>query len=129
MAKDFRMLVPPREPKHNNNNHRSEPQKMTWIRKKNQYRSEECTLSLQAKQKKRGWYVDNGCPKHMTSDRDKFLTLKKERYGSIFFINDDSAKIIGKGTVRIGNKNSKEKNVLLVEDMKHNHLSVSKMCH
>jgi hypothetical protein len=30
--------------------------------------------------------------------------------------------------VRIGNKNTKEQNVLLVEDMKHNLLSVSQKC-
>jgi hypothetical protein len=64
----------------------------------------------------------------MTGDRDKFLTLQKERDGSVSFGNDDSSKIIGKGTVRIGSKNEKEKNVLLVEDMKHNLLSVSQMC-
>jgi hypothetical protein len=89
MAKDCRITVPPREPQHNNNSHRQEPQKRTWIRKKNQYSNEECTLSLQAKQKKRGWYVDNGCSKHMTGDRDKFLTLRKERDGSLSFGNDD----------------------------------------
>ena len=92
------------------------------------YSNEESTISLQAKKKKRGWYVDSGCSKHMTGDRDRFLTLRKERYGSVSFGNDDSAKIIGKGTVRIGNKNTKEENVLLVEDMKHNLLSVSQMC-
>jgi hypothetical protein len=43
-----------------------------------------------------------------------FVTLIKERYESVFFENDDSTKIIGKGTVRIGNKNTKEENVLLV---------------
>jgi hypothetical protein len=64
----------------------------------------------------------------MTCDRDRFLTLINERDGSVSFGNDDSAKIIGKGTVRIGNKNAKEKNVVLVEDMKHNLLSVSHMC-
>jgi hypothetical protein len=64
----------------------------------------------------------------MTSDRDKFLTLREERDGSVSFGNDDSSKIIGKGTVQIGNKNEKEENVLLVEDMKHNLLSVSQMC-
>jgi hypothetical protein len=64
----------------------------------------------------------------MTGDRDKFLTLQKERDGSVSFGNDDSSKIIGKGTVRIGNKNEKVENVLLVEDMKHNLLSVSQMC-
>jgi hypothetical protein len=64
----------------------------------------------------------------MTGDRDKFLTLRKERDGLVFFKNDDSSKIIRKGTIRIGNKNEKEENVLLVEDMKHDLLSVSQMC-
>jgi hypothetical protein len=50
----------------------------------------------------------------MTGDKDRFLTLRKERYGSISFKNDDSTKIIGKGTVKIGNKNTKKKNVILV---------------
>jgi hypothetical protein len=128
MAKDCKMAVPPREPQQNNNSHRHEPHKSTWIRKKDQYSNEECTLALQAKKKKHGWYVDSGCSKHMTGDRVRFLTLKKERDGSIYFGNNDSTKIIGKGTVIIGNKNTKAENVLLVEDMKHNFLSVSQMC-
>jgi hypothetical protein len=37
-------------------------------------------------------------------------------------------KSLEKGTVQIGNKNEKAENVLLVEDMKHNLLSVSQMC-
>ena len=64
----------------------------------------------------------------MASDRNKFLTLRKERDGSVSFGNDDSTKIIGKGIVRIGNKNTKAENVPLVEDMKHNVLSVSQIC-
>ena len=64
MAKDYRMTFPPREPQQNNNNHIHEPQKRTWIRKNNRYSNEECTLSLQAKKKKHGWYVDSGCSKH-----------------------------------------------------------------
>jgi hypothetical protein len=43
----------------------------------------------------------------MIGDRDRFLTLRKEIDGSVSFENDDLAKIIGKGTVRIGNKNTK----------------------
>jgi hypothetical protein len=128
MAKDCRTTVPPREPQQNNNSHRQEPQKRTWIRKENQYRNKECALALQDKQKKHGWYVDSGCSKHMTGDRERFLTLRKERDGSVSFKNDDSTKIIGKGTDRIGNNNTKEENVLLVEDMKHNILSMSQMC-
>jgi hypothetical protein len=126
MAKDCRMIVPPREPQHNNNSHRQEPQKRTWIRNQNQYSNEECTHALQDKQKKCGWYVDNGYSKHMVGDKDRFLTLIKEKYGSVIsFGNDDSTKSIGKDIVRIGNKNTKEDNVLLLEDMKHNLISVS----
>ena len=60
----------------------------------------------------------------MTGDGDMFLTLRKERDGSVSFENDDLTKIIGKDTVIIGNKNTKAENVLLLEDMKHNILSV-----
>jgi hypothetical protein len=37
-------------------------------------------------------------------------------------------RIIGRGTVKLGSKDATTKNVLLVEDMKHNLLSVSQMC-
>jgi hypothetical protein len=33
VAKNCRMTVPPKEPQQNNNSHRQEPQKTTWIRK------------------------------------------------------------------------------------------------
>jgi hypothetical protein len=99
VAKDCRMTIPHKEPQQNNNSHRQEPQKTTWIRKQDQYSNEECTVALQAKHKKHGWYVDNGCSKHMTGDRDKFLTLRKERNGPVSFKSDNSAKIIGEGTV------------------------------
>jgi hypothetical protein len=51
MAKNCRMTVPPKEPQQS---HKQEPQKTTWIRKQYQYSNEECTIALQAKQKKRG---------------------------------------------------------------------------
>jgi predicted transcriptional regulator len=65
----------------------------------------------------------------MIGDEDRFLTLRKEIDGSISFGNDDSTRIIGKVIVIIGNKDTKEGNVQLVEDMKHNIVSVSKMCY
>jgi hypothetical protein len=64
----------------------------------------------------------------MIGDKDRFIALKKERDGSISFGNDNLARIIGKGTVKIESKDVMEENVLLVEDMKHNLLSVSQMC-
>jgi hypothetical protein len=64
----------------------------------------------------------------MKGDKDMFLTLREERDGSFSFGNDNSTRIIGRGTIKIGSKESKPKNVLLVENMKPNLLSVSKMC-
>jgi hypothetical protein len=64
----------------------------------------------------------------MKSDEDVFLTLRKERYGSISFQNEDSTRIIGTGTIIIRNKDTKEENFMPVEDMKHNILSVIQMC-
>jgi hypothetical protein len=64
----------------------------------------------------------------MIGDKDRFVTLKKERDGLVSFGNDNSTKIIGKGTVKLGSKDAMEENVLLVENMKHNLLSVSQMC-
>jgi transposase InsO family protein len=65
--------------------------------------------------------------KHMTWDKDRFVTLNIENDGSISFGNDNSVKIIGKGTVKLGSKDTMAENVLLVENMKHNLLSVSQM--
>jgi len=73
-------------------------------------------------------YVGSGFSKHMIGDKDKFLTLKNERDGSISFGNDNSAKIIGRGIVNLGNKQVKADNVLQVEDMKHNLLSIIQIC-
>ena len=64
----------------------------------------------------------------MTGDKDRFVTLKKERDGSISFGNDNLAKIIGNDTIKLERKDSMAGNFLLVENMKHNLLSVSQMC-
>jgi hypothetical protein len=63
----------------------------------------------------------------MTGDQDKFISLKRKG-GNVSFGDDSSAKILGEGVVELGRKNVKAKNVLLVEYLKHNLLSVSKMC-
>ena len=109
MAKDCRLTVPPKEPKHDFNNH-AKGASIIWIRKSD---------SLN---------VDSGCLKHMIGDNNIFLTLNKERDGSISFGNAYSTKTIGKGTINLGSKDAKAENVLLVENMKHNLLSVSQMC-
>jgi hypothetical protein len=72
---------------------------MTWIRKQDHIAMKNAHSLYKLNRRNVAWYVDSGCSKHMTGDRDKFLTLRKERDGSVSFGNDDSAKIIGKGTV------------------------------
>jgi hypothetical protein len=63
----------------------------------------------------------------MTRDQNKFVSLKKKG-GNVAFGDDSYAKILGEGLLEVGRKNVKEKNVLLVENLNHNLLSVSKMC-
>jgi hypothetical protein len=121
------MRVPLREPQQNNNSHIHDAHKI-WVRKNNHFNNEEWNLSLQSQQKKHGWYVHSGCSNHMIGDKNTFPTLKKERDGSISIGNNNSTRIIGRGTIKIGNKEAKAENILLVEDMKHNLLRVSQMC-
>jgi hypothetical protein len=73
------------------------------------------------------WFIDSGCSSHMTGDQSKFVSLKK-RGGNVAFGDDSSTKILGKGTVKLGSENVKAGKVLLVEYLKHNLLSVSKIC-
>ena len=69
--------------------------------------------------------VYNGCSKHMTGDQDKFLSMKRKEKGSVTFGDNVSTKILGKGIVSLGNNKAKSENVLLVENLKPNILSVS----
>ena len=63
---------------------------------------------------------------HMISDSGKFITLKDNK-GKVTFGDSLSSKIIGKGT-SIVNSKIKAENVLLVENLKPNILSVSQTC-
>jgi hypothetical protein len=99
-----------------------------WRRKEipnNEY----CRIALSAEecQEEDEWYIDSGCSSHMIGDQDKFISLKRKG-GNVAFGDDSSAKILGEVVVEFGRKNVKEKNILLVEYLKNNLLSVSKMC-
>ena len=74
------------------------------------------------------WYVDSGCSMHMTRDRNKFISLKENKDGTMSFGNDGSSNIIGEGTVTLGSKDAFAKDVSLFENMNHNMLSVGQMC-
>ena len=70
--------------------------------------------------------MDSGCSKHMTWDPRNFINLKRNQKGKFTFGDNLSSKIIGKGTLALRNK-VKGTNVLLVENLKPNFLSVVKL--
>jgi hypothetical protein len=90
--------------------------------------SDKCGLVLSAQRKMNPLYIDSGCSKHMTGDKGKFLSLSEIKLGNVTFGNDVPGKIKGKGMVSLNNGKGKYQDVLLVDGMKHNLLSVSQMC-
>jgi hypothetical protein len=89
---------------------------------------DKCGLVLSAQRKNNPWYIDSGCSKHMTGDKSKFLTLSDSKSGNVTFGNDAPGKIKGKGIVSLSNGKRKAQDVLFVEGLKHNLLSVSQVC-
>ena len=83
-------------------------------------------IALCATENQNLWHFDYGCSKHMTGDPNKFITLKDNK-GKVTFGDNLSSKIIGKGTTVVNNK-IKVENVLLVENIKCNLLSLSQAC-
>jgi hypothetical protein len=101
-------------------NHRAENVKV-W--KKNEYNK--CGLVLSTQRQKYTWYIDIRCSTHMKGDKSKFLLLKENKSGSLTFGNDALGKIRGKGLVRLSNGRIKSQDVLFVDGLKNNILSVS----
>ena len=77
--------------------------------------------------KKNPWYLDSGCSRHMTGDKNLFMDLKPKNGGDFTFGDNSKGKIEGIGI--IDNKSSIFiENVLLVNGLKHNLLSISQLC-
>ena len=96
-----------------------------WRKKEPQ--TERCGIALYAEGQENQWYIDSGSSKHMTSDKEKlhsYNALEKEK--SVSFGNDTLAVIKGKGSVFLKEK-VKARNVIPVDGLKHNLLSVSQM--
>jgi hypothetical protein len=71
MDKDCRLPAPPKKPKQDFNNH----QKRIWIKKQDKLNVEERSLALQTQSRRSDQYVDSGCLKYMTGDKNRFITL------------------------------------------------------
>src|SRR3954469_6739687 len=85
-------------------------------------------ISLAAKRtkSKMSWYLDSGCSRHMTGRRSTFHDLGLKPGGEVKFGGDQKGKIIGSGTISLGNSPSIT-NVLLVEGLTHKLLSISQL--
>jgi len=46
------------------------------------------------------WFVDSGCPRHMTGEKFNFLSLAATQGESVAFENDKSGTIVGIGKIR-----------------------------
>ena len=73
------------------------------------------------------WYIDSGCSKHMTGNTKDFLHLELKDGGDVTFGDNSKGKIRGKGVIGKDDSFSIQ-NVLFVDDLKHNLLSVSQLC-
>ena len=50
-----------------------------------------CLTTLGAK---RRWYLDSGCSRHMTGDKDQFVTLETKEGESVTFGDNSKGQII-----------------------------------
>lgn len=99
-----------------------------WRKRKEENKVDKCDLVLYAQDQNNKWYMDIGCSIHMTGDKNKFLSLDENKTGNITFSNNEAGRIRGKGIVSLNNGRGKACDVLFVDGIKHNFLSVSQMC-
>eukprot|EP00253_Pinus_taeda_P001870 PITA_01870 len=98
----------------------------TWRMKEPQ--PERWGIDLYAEGQENQWYIDSGCSKHMTGDKGKLESYSVlEKGKKVSSGNDTPAVIKGKGTSQLKEK-VKARNVLYVDGLKHNLLSVIQMC-
>lgn len=98
----------------------------TW--KKKELQTKRCGIALYAEGQENQWYIDSGCSKHMTDDKEKIQSYSAlENKRKVSFGNDTPAVIKGKGSVLLKEK-FKAGNVMYVDGLKQNLLSVSQMC-
>ncbi|XP_073153354.1 uncharacterized protein [Henckelia pumila] len=72
------------------------------------------------------WYLDSGCSRHMTGDRRMLSDYIPGSGHKIFFGDNSKGTTMGKGKLIPGNIRIKD--VLLVENLKYNLISISQLC-
>ena len=84
-----------------------------------------CLKSQYLKEKK--WYMDSGCSRHMNGNKSCFRNLKPKDARVVKFADGIKSKIVGIGNV---GKNDSDliTDVMLVEGLTHNLLSINQFC-
>ena len=99
--------------------------KTVWIRK-NDLRGYVAHTALKT-QNSNMWYLDSGCSRHMCGNKTYFDTVTKCDGGLVTFGDGSPSRVVGKGNIRshgLPNLND----VLLVEGLKANLISISQLC-
>src|SRR3954465_14618795 len=84
-------------------------------------------VSFQVPIIKEKWIMDSGCSKHMTGKINMLSSLQHKDGGLVPFGDNNQCKVIAIGNVGQG-KNPLIENVLLVDGLRHNLLSISQFC-
>ena len=82
---------------------------------------------MRAKARKTMSYLDSGCSHHITGDKAMFSSISPKDGGYATFGDNAKGKIVGEGKVG-KSPNPTNENVLLVDGLKHNLLSISQFC-
>ena len=85
---------------------------------------QECLVALKAKKR---WYLDSSYSRQMMSDIDQFFILESKDERSIIFEDNQKRRIIGIGKIKI-TLSPFIKNVLLIDKLNNNLLSISQLC-
>ncbi|XP_074299912.1 uncharacterized protein LOC141631091 [Silene latifolia] len=73
------------------------------------------------------WYLGSGCSRHMTGNRNQFLSLSAYDGGNVTFGDKKKGEVIGIGKVGKSLSHSID-DVLLVKGLEHNLISISQLC-
>ena len=58
-------------------------------------------MCLTAKKNKQSWYLDSGYSRHMTGDKDQFVTLETKEGGEVTFEDNGKGHIVGIGKIQL----------------------------
>ncbi|KAJ9696872.1 hypothetical protein PVL29_008873 [Vitis rotundifolia] len=99
--------------------------KQIWV-KKNELKCFVVHTALRAIES-HSWFLDSGCSHHMTGNKSLFTSFTEFDGGNVTFGGGNMARVKGKGTICAPNIPNLEE-VLYVEGLKANLISISQMC-